>query len=151
MRRITSTIPALAVGLVLSAADSKDDIERLQGTWVMVSLEMDGEQRPRDEVATARVVIEGNRYLRQVGGEIYPESFTLDPDQTPKAIDFTYTEGPRQRETIKGIYKLEGDRWMICRALLPGDERPKEFATRADSRRVLGIWKRDRPSEDARR
>jgi uncharacterized protein (TIGR03067 family) len=151
MRRFAFAFPALAGVLLLSAADPKDDRERLEGNWVMVSLEINGEAVPDEQVASGRLVIEGNRYTPAFGGNTYPETFTLDPDQTPKAIDFTYTNGPRKGETVRGIYKLEDDRYIMCRPLRAEDERPKEFATGAESGRVLVVWKRDSPAEAARR
>src|SRR4051794_12531669 len=93
MRRFAFAFPALAGVLLLSAADPKDDRERLEGNWVMVSLEIDGEAVPDEQVASGRLVIEGNRYTPTFGGTAYPETFTLDPDRTPKAIDFTYIDG----------------------------------------------------------
>ena len=151
MRRLTWIFPSLAACLSLAAADPKGDMERLQGHWVMVSLEIDGETVPDEQVESGRLVVEGNRYRPTIGGNAYPETFTLDPAQTPKAIDFTYTDGPRKGETVRGIYTLEGDRYMMCRSLRAEDERPREFATGAESGRVLVVWKRDSPAEAAKR
>ena len=104
---------------------------RLEGHWVMVSLEINGEPAAEDQVASARLVVEGNRYPPKFDDEAIAETIKLDPAQTPKAIDFTYTDGPRKGEKVKGIYKLEGDRYTMCRPLQAEDPRPTEFASRA--------------------
>src|SRR4051794_21196697 len=100
MRRFTFSFSALAVSLLTAADGPKDDSERLQGSWVMVSLEIDGETSPDEQVTSGRLVVEGNRYTPTFAGKAYPETFTLDPDRTPKAIDFTFTDGPRKGETV---------------------------------------------------
>jgi uncharacterized protein (TIGR03067 family) len=151
MWRLAFVSLALAVGLLLAADAPKDDKEQLQGRWVMVSLELDGEKVPEDQVATGRLVVEGNRYTPTYAGVDYPETFTLDPSVTPKEIDFTYTDGPRKGETVKGIYKLEGDQYVMCRALRSEDPRPKQFATESGSGLALVVWKRDTPAEAAKR
>src|SRR5947209_7337303 len=115
MRWITFASPAMAVGLLLAASDPKDDAARLQGAWVMVSLEIDGETMSEDQVASGRLVVEGDRYTPTYEGKDYPEAITLYPDKTPRAIDFTFRDGPRKGETVKGIYKFEGDRYVMCR------------------------------------
>src|SRR4051794_3619039 len=153
MRSIVLLI--VAVGGVAGADDPQNerapkDIEALQGTWTMASLEINGEDVSKEQVQAAKLVVEGDRYTPVFDDRTISETFTVDPDQSPKAIDFTYTDGPRKGETVKGIYKLEGDRCVMCRALLAEGERPKEFAARAESMRALVVWKRDRPSEDSR-
>jgi uncharacterized protein (TIGR03067 family) len=151
MRRFMLPFSALAVALLTAASDPKDEAERLRGNWVMVSLEIDGEAVPDEQVASGRLVIEGNHYTPTYDGKAYPETFTLDPDQSPKAIDFVYTDGPRKGEVVRGIYTLEGDRYVMCRPLRAEDGRPKEFATGAESGLALVVWKRDSPAEVARR
>jgi uncharacterized protein (TIGR03067 family) len=151
MRRFTLAFAAVAVSLLLPAAGPGNDLDRLQGRWVMVSLEINGEPVSEDQVASGKLIVEGNRYTPTYAGKAYPETCALDPDKMPRAIDFTYIDGPREGETVKGIYKLEGDRYVMCRALKAEDGRPRDFATKAESGLALVIWKRDSPAEDARR
>jgi uncharacterized protein (TIGR03067 family) len=151
MRLFSFAFPVLAICPLVSAADPKGDAERLQGAWVMVSLEIDGEAAPDEQVAAGILLVEGDRYTPTYGGKAYPETFTVDPGQMPRAIDFTYTDGPRKGETVRGIYKLEGDRYVMCRPLRAEDERPRQFATGAESGLVMVVWKRDSPAEAAKR
>jgi uncharacterized protein (TIGR03067 family) len=146
---------AMSVALLAGAdgpegVGAKGDRERLQGSWAMVSLEINGEKAPEEEVKAARLFVEGGRYTPVFDERIISESFTLHPELTPKAIDFTYTDGPRKGETVKGIYKLEGDTYVMCRAIKADDARPKEFATRSDSGLALVVWRRTTPADVAR-
>jgi uncharacterized protein (TIGR03067 family) len=151
MRRIVPLI--VAVGWLAGADGPKNeraakDIEALQGNWTMISLEINGEDVSKEQVQSAKLVVKGDRYAPVFDDRIYSETFTVDPDKSPKAIDFTYTDGPRKGETVKGIYKLEGDTYTMCRAIKAEDERPKTFATGRDSGLALVVWKRSKPSKE---
>src|SRR5205823_3543565 len=68
-------------------------------------------------------------------------TFALKGTGEPRPIDFTYDEGPQKGETVRGIYKLEGQALTICRGLTAGEARPDAFAAPADSGRILVVWK----------
>jgi uncharacterized protein (TIGR03067 family) len=129
-------------------ADSGKDQKALQGAWTMVSALVNGDEVPEDQVKTARLVVTGNRYTPKFGEMVVNETFSLDPNTTPKSIDFTYIDGPRKGEIVKGIYKLEGDRYIMCRTIRSEDERPKEFASGAESGLVLVVWQRSKEPPD---
>ena len=148
-------IKELMPGEVIAADDrekdvSRGDAEALRGTWAMVSLSVEGEGRTGKGVAASRLVIEGDRFTPTVDGTTLPCTFTLDPETTPKSIDLTYTSGSLQGRTARGIYRLDGDTFVICRPLRPVDPRPSEFSAGRGSRRVLVTWTRSRPAEEAR-
>jgi uncharacterized protein (TIGR03067 family) len=139
----------VAVGLLVGADDPKaddarKDVEALQGTWSMVSASIDGEEVPEDQVRAGKLVVEGDRYTATLGERTVPATFKVDASKGPRQIDFTYTGGPQGGQTVKGIYKIDGDRFVMCRALRPGDDRPTEFATGAESGLILVVWKRSK-------
>jgi hypothetical protein len=49
---------AAAVALIAGADGTEGEKDRLQGTWAMVSLEINGEKTADEEVKTARLVVE---------------------------------------------------------------------------------------------
>ena len=153
MRHLWFTISALAIGSVSTAGGTEggSDEERLAGRWVMASLMINGENAPEEQVVSARLRVEGNRYTPQFEGKDISETFKIDADTKPRSIDFTYTDGPRKGETVKGIYKLEGDRYTMCRPLLAEAPRPTEFSSAPESGLVVVVWARDTPAEQARR
>lgn len=143
----------VAVGALLGGDDPREsaaeaDTEALQGTWEMVSLEINGQKIPEHQVRTSRLVIQGHRYTPLYDDRVISERFTLDPSRTPRQIQFTYINGPRKGETVKGIYKLEGDRYIMCRAMGEDDDRPTDFTSRPDSGQALVVWRRAKPTSD---
>ena len=142
MSRTTCVLTALVAALSFETALAQDDLSKLQGNWTMVSRECDGIFGSGREVKGGILSVEGNRYRSLLDGKSLSAVFTLDPGCKPKAIDFKYAEGPRKGETVKGIYKFEGDLFVLCRALQVETERPRDFVTRAGSCSLTVVWKR---------
>lgn len=93
------------------AAPARTDEELLQGTWVVVSAEKDG-NKPAD-VSKGRVVFKGTKIT--LGDEGQPgETFTFkfSPKANPKGITLV---GPGDsKDSVPGIYKLDGDSLTLC-------------------------------------
>jgi uncharacterized protein (TIGR03067 family) len=53
-----------------------DDLDGLQGTWNIVSLEMDGQKMP---AAGARIVVRGDRFTTIAMGATYRETVAVHP------------------------------------------------------------------------
>ena len=100
------------------------DLECLQGTWNVVSLEMDGQKMSGGD---ARIVVRGNRFTSIAMGATYEGTVTVHAATVPRGFDLRFEEGPEKGNTNFGIYELDGDTWKICLATR-GSERPKEFA-----------------------
>jgi uncharacterized protein (TIGR03067 family) len=69
----------------------------------------------------------------------------LDSSVTPNLYDQTITEGPDKGKTIRGIYKIDGDRLTLCYVYSSKEKpasRPTKFAVPAGSARLLQTWKR---------
>jgi uncharacterized protein (TIGR03067 family) len=114
------------------------DIETLQGTWNIVSLEMDGRSMPSGEAA---IRIQGSRFTTTAMGGEYSGALEIDESASPKAFNLRFESGPEQGNTSHGIYQLEGDTWKIC-LTLRGGTRPGEFATKPGSGLALEFLKR---------
>jgi uncharacterized protein (TIGR03067 family) len=154
-----------AVGLLLAANAPGDDAdikekEKLQGTWVMASGEVEGEKLSEEQVKKIPKVIlvfagEGVSLKKYARGEDAPPqvlfrgTFKLDSSQKPKTIDITITvdinENLNKGKTVPGIYELEGDTLKWC-APEPGSkgDRPKELATKPGTRHMLSVLKREK-------
>ena len=128
----------------LVAAGPEDDAQKLQGTWVMVRGETDGQALPPETVKSARLVIEGNRHTVTVGNDKMVGTHHLDSTTKPKSIDTRDTEGPFKGMTLHGIYRLRGDEFTVCFAG-PDKRRPKKFTTEASEAVLLHTWKKEKP------
>jgi len=108
----------------------KQDLDRLQGTWTIAALEMDGQ--PMGAIGDACIVIEGSRFTSTGMGAEYAGTIELDSSASPARIDMKFDSGPEKGNTNLGIYQLEGDSWKLCLATR-GTRRPKKFASPPDS------------------
>src|SRR5262249_32564891 len=66
------------------------DNEKLQGTWVLLSLFREGKLTPASSEPAKRqlLIFDGDRYLRQGGQTVFQSgTFKLDPDKTPRVLD----------------------------------------------------------------
>jgi len=118
---------------------SKADLEKLQGTWQVVSMEIAGTKASGDDVKKLTIVFKGNEAIPQEDGKSDDNDkavITLDASKTPKNIDFKEKEG-----TKHGIYVLEGDTMKFC-VKVEGEGRPKDFAAGEGSGCVLMVLKK---------
>jgi RNA polymerase sigma factor (sigma-70 family) len=133
----------------------KEELARLQGTWVLSGLEFAGEAfAPQDVTTDARTLLtitgdkcEQGQALQKNKGEY---SLRIDPTTKPKSFDTTGGAGVK---STHGIYQLEGDTLkMMNGGEKPGD-RPKEMkATTAPQseparrgEKFIVVWKRVQP------
>jgi|SRR5262245_29567511 len=106
----------------------RDDLELLQGTWNVTSLEMDGQQMPDTMLGEAEIVIKGTRFMTTGMGAIYEGTLNLDPSANPPQLDMKFDAGPEKGNTNLGIYKLNGNTLKLCLATR-GSVRPSRFAS----------------------
>jgi uncharacterized protein (TIGR03067 family) len=118
------------------------DQEKLQGEWVLVGLEVREESVPAEKLAGTTLVIRKNKYTTVVKKKEYPVTFTLDPKQDPKHIDMFIPDDSGTPQLSKGIYRIEGDKLIICRRQAPGGDRPRNFVSSATSDEFVVTWER---------
>jgi RNA polymerase sigma factor (sigma-70 family) len=132
---------------------SKTDKELLQGTWVRVKEELNGEKRPDDYLRSVKWVAEftGEKFLFQwiEADRAKPISiqgvFAVDQGQKPRTITLTDTE---KRQAL-GIYKIEGDKLTICSGSFKGNVRPSAFETKAGTDHFLAVFERQKVTKPA--
>jgi uncharacterized protein (TIGR03067 family) len=151
MRIHLSLIPAV---VLLTAANApqgdagKKDMEKLQGTWRVVSMEGEGEKAPADFAKRFTYTFKGDR-IHFLGDKTTPGadlefSYTLDAAKQPKAIDMKITKSPDKKDVGEGsvgIYVLDGDNLKLC---MDPKERPKDFTTKQGQARTLVVLKREK-------
>lgn len=119
------------------------DLKAMQGTWVMVGLEVNGQKVPQDKLEGAVLTIKRDVYTVQVKKR-NPQTctITLDPKKTPRAIDMVFQEGEKKDKLHKAIYRFVGDKLEIARGLNADQERPDQFATWPDTNYFIVTWQR---------
>jgi uncharacterized protein (TIGR03067 family) len=118
----------------------KPGMEELQGTWDIVSLELDGRKYPP---GGSRIAIHGDRFESLNMGAEYSGTISVDASANPKTFDLHYEKGPEAGKTSLGIFELEADRWTICLGLA-GVGRPTEFVAAPGAGHALEKLKRNR-------
>lgn len=121
---------------------AKNDQAQLQGEWIMVSGQRDGQAFPEDLRASFKRVAKGDETTVTMGGQLFLSAkFVLDPSKKPKTIDYSVTGGPYAGKTQLGIYECDGDQVKFCFST-PGKERPTDFTTKQNDGRTMSSWKR---------
>jgi uncharacterized protein (TIGR03067 family) len=119
------------------AADT-DDLKRMQGDWMVVSMTFNGMKYPDEEAQSLFRTIEGNSYqVARYSKQVVKGTFQLDPSAMPKTIDSLPAADPSK--PLLGIYEFDGDTLKICNSQ-PGEPRPGNFEAKAGSGHTLTIW-----------
>lgn len=114
------------------------EAKSLQGEWVVVGLEDEGQRASAEEVKGMKWVIRGTTITgTNPDGSTGSMRFALNPKSQPKEIDLTSLDGNLKGVVHIGIYELQKGRLRIC----VGDRkpnatrkgRPKEFAAPPNS------------------
>jgi uncharacterized protein (TIGR03067 family) len=138
----------LLLACAYAASPTGGDLERLQGDWVLESVEINGKAVAIDALKidkkplAPRLTVKGERYTLYLADKPFAMTCQLDPKHTPKQITLTVLEGSDKGKAFRGIYKLEGNRFTICRVLDSTQPRPTAFATTPNSGLIKGVWKR---------
>jgi uncharacterized protein (TIGR03067 family) len=130
--------------LLVAADDPKTDSDRIQGRWVVVSMERGGKILPRDEAI--HWVFSGDKLIIGGEGKLKPSgTVKLDPSKSPKQIDHIITAAIQRNMTQfvePGIYRLDDGTLRICFGEVTKD-RPTGFAAQSGSETTLIILKRE--------
>ncbi|HYV38585.1 MAG TPA: sigma-70 family RNA polymerase sigma factor, partial [Gemmataceae bacterium] len=125
----------------------KKDLQALQGTWLAVIVERNGEKAPEDALKNVKVVIKEDKIVFNLDSDNrnppFKTTFKIDPSKKPKAMDISPEEGPQEGVSVPAIYELDGDALKICLDDRKGtsDKRPTEFKTTPGSRLLLFVLK----------
>lgn len=122
--RMIAAVAILAGSLM--GANANSDKALLKGDWDFVSVapkpKDDGPKLVRVEFAETKVFLRHENECPSCEFD-----FKLSPDESPKQIDMSAKlEDEDEVQTMKGIYRLDGDSLVICVGG-GGGERPTEF------------------------
>ena len=146
---IRAAVLVLTAGLSLAAGDGNKehlDMEyaKLEGTWQVVSLEVDGMMIPKETIKNSKLIIKSKEFTMKENIATYKGTFSIDPSKKPKTIDIKFTEGPEKGNTSLGIYEIDGDDLKLCLSVT-AKERPTEFTAKPKSGHGFEVLKREKP------
>jgi uncharacterized protein (TIGR03067 family) len=119
------------------------DLEKLQGTWRVTSLETDGRTMSPSTFHDSAIVIKGHKFTTASMGAKYKGTVDIHEETTPRSFDLVFSAGAEKGARNLGIYTIDGDRWTICLATR-GTIRPKAFTTTPNSGLALETLMRER-------
>lgn len=123
----------------------RGDLRKLQGTWTLSSVEVDGRRLSGDEMKGARLTIDGTSW-RWEGDDPASGTLELTPGTRPRRLDLTRVQDGSAGRTAPCIYRLEGDTLVICREPRGREAyvRPTRFSGERGSGTALFTWVRAR-------
>ena len=146
---VVLAIAGLFAAAVAEAMDNNVDqqeLKRLQGTWVLVSGEMEGKKVVAEAIEASRMTYSGDTITlntpHQSAQPITSKVNRLDPKKAPREMEWVRSAGPGAGRTMQAIYEFDGmDTYKVCFDPA-GKGRPKEFATTSGGCKILHVWKR---------
>jgi uncharacterized protein (TIGR03067 family) len=119
--------------------ETKLELDKLQGTWILESVESKGAELPKDKIAKNMIVIRGDKLITSSGEKVLAEvTFTIDATKSPKWIDQTFNNKEDKLVVRPGIYELTGDTLRLAF----DRERPKELKSTPESSPNITVYKR---------
>jgi uncharacterized protein (TIGR03067 family) len=125
------------------AAVTKKELEKLQGTWSLVSYQVNGQQI-KGEDKDSFFTIKGDRWSLHWDGQFSQGGTVQQIEVKAKynTIDLPITEGANVGTTALSIYTIEGD---LLKYLHCGEPRATEFTTKPGDGRGYSILRRGKP------
>ncbi len=138
-------VAVLALGAEGSReAANREDIARWQGTWLVASMESDGQLASADKLAKIKLTVQGTDYHFENGSFHEHGSYKFDAAAKPKALDIIVGDGPDKGKEHLVIYKFDDDRLTLCLEAA-NKKRPDRFDASTGSGRIVEVWKRVEP------
>ena len=137
-------LAALAPAQMPAAREVEAELDKLKGTWSLVSEIDDGKELSAEEARKIKLTFDGDgKWKVEVDGKMVGEGTTaLNPSTRPKTLEYTFTGGEQKGARFLAVYELDGDTFRHCGAL-KGD-RPTEFASKPGSGHSLTTFRRDK-------
>jgi len=119
-----------------------EELEKLQGIWRTVSVEVDGSVVASWLFENARLVIDGDRFTFRNplpdADQTMEGVFRFDASKVPKELTLTLEGG----QIFEEIYELEENILRVCYPIR-GGERPMDFKTTPQSGLSLVVYERE--------
>ena len=133
----------------IGGEEAKKELQKLQGSWVMVSGEMDGKKAADEHVKQSKIVYEGNQIRivvpNQTGETIVADIVKIDPSKNSREMHFIRRNGPNAGKTLIGIYRFDTDDQYKFAFDSTGTATLKEFVTKQGTGHVRNTWNRVKP------
>src|SRR5262249_6818614 len=124
--------------------NQKSELDKLRGSWKMVSGQREGKALPPQEVASIGMKFNGDKVQLLDGTRGDEATVKVDASKSPAWIDLTTTREGISRsgkvqttEVLQGIFKIEGETLTLC---LGQKQRPSDL--KGDAESMLFVFQR---------
>lgn len=143
----------LAVDRPAEVPDDGDDIQKFQGAWRGVELEIKGDSYARESARGLRLRFDKDAFTMEQGGKITVQGrYTIDPTSSPKTIDLTIidtVQAVNKGALVLGVYELKKDQLMLCTTKANGQDRPKKLVSKQGTTHSLFTFQKEKPERGA--
>ncbi|KAA5538631.1 TIGR03067 domain-containing protein [Roseiconus nitratireducens] len=129
------------VAPVLVANEPRSDamvLRKLQGHWKAEKWVIHGKETSEGRDNRSYRIDRRKIVFITDGKDVGTATFKIDVSDKPFEIDVTYIGGPRDGQTLPGIFRLEEGKFFNCFPF-PGDPRPTSFESTATNRCFLSV------------
>jgi uncharacterized protein (TIGR03067 family) len=132
MKRYVTSYIFLAgmVGAVQSQDASGGDAERLQGEWMLASVEVQGKALPAPVGKGGSIVFakDGKLIMKDPGKPDRTGRYEIDAGTSPRQVNLLLSKDGKKGKAVQGIYEFDDDQLkMAFSADGPKGKRPDEF------------------------
>jgi uncharacterized protein (TIGR03067 family) len=137
------------VGGLGGAHNDLDDLQKIQGAWRGIELEIKGDSLPPPSARSMRVRFDKDTFtIEQAGKLTVLGRYSIDPASKPKTIDLTIIEtvqAVNKGALVLGIYELKKDQLKLCTTKANGQDRPKKLSTKRGTPHSLFTFQKEKP------
>lgn len=125
------------------AADADAELKALEGTWTIDAAMLAGRDH-LDDFKGMKLILAKNDFTIEFAENSDKGTFTINAEKSPKWIDIkTGAKGPFFGRMLPGLYKMEGEKLILC-VDSDGKVRPEKFEAPAKSRIMLLTYQREK-------
>jgi uncharacterized protein (TIGR03067 family) len=138
LRTIGGLSLALALALASPGLARADDFDRMQGAWRATYAAVGDKVANKNQLKGIGVVVDGTKFTLNEGAVSESAHLHLDPEATPRVVEFRQGKEKETKLLYHGIYQFEEDKLKICWGPA-GAPRPGRFETDKKNDRRLFI------------
>lgn len=122
------------------------ELKKFQGTWKLVSAEMDGKKVNEKQLKESMIIHTGEQAKlftpHQHKDTIISNIVKLDPSKEPHEMQWVRVNGPNKGKQMTAIYRFDNPDQLQISFDPAMISTPKKFGTEAGSGHIWHTWKR---------
>jgi uncharacterized protein (TIGR03067 family) len=138
-------LPVACVVLLLGA-DKADDAKKLQGKWVVKSVERGGKavDLDSDQHAPKSITFKDDKVTVETKNGEHKGTFKLGHEDKVGTLDLIPDDPDQKDHGAKALYSLKGDTLTVCVNEGKISERPKEIGAKEGSHYAVIVFTREK-------